>query len=119
MELGFDTMLYSNFGNEIVMRAISNVHAGRRFHTPDLYCGNLFSPHLRGLAVIFLQVPALLSQEKINYLSSQLDFLPRAFGIILSNLRALNPNLVLIFDNHLTVLRYENPILKIYVFAKS
>jgi len=36
MEHRFDVMLCSNLGNEILMRAISNVHAGRRFSTPGV-----------------------------------------------------------------------------------
>jgi len=38
IELRFDTMLYSNLGTtKILMRAISNIHAGRRFSSPGLY----------------------------------------------------------------------------------
>jgi len=34
MELRFDAILYSNLSNGILMRTISNVHAGRRFPPP-------------------------------------------------------------------------------------
>jgi len=36
MELRFDVILYFKLGNEILIRAISDVHAGRRFPTPVL-----------------------------------------------------------------------------------
>jgi len=36
MKLLFDTMIYSNLVTKILMRAISNVHAGRRFPTSVL-----------------------------------------------------------------------------------
>jgi len=36
MEFRFEAMLYSNLGSEILMRTISNVHAGRRFPTPAM-----------------------------------------------------------------------------------
>ena len=35
--LRLDKMLYDDLGNESLDRAISNVHAGRRFHTPALH----------------------------------------------------------------------------------
>jgi len=36
MELRFDAMLNSDLGNKNSDKAISNVHAGRRFPTPNL-----------------------------------------------------------------------------------
>jgi len=36
MELHFDAMLHTSWVTKILMRAISNVHAGRRFPTPAL-----------------------------------------------------------------------------------
>jgi len=36
MELRFEAMLYSTSVRKILMWAISNVHAGRRFPTPGL-----------------------------------------------------------------------------------
>jgi len=40
MELRFHAMLYSNLGNKYSdLRAIPNVHAGRRFTTPGLKQG--------------------------------------------------------------------------------
>jgi len=36
MELRFDEILSSNLVMKILMRAISNIHAGRRFPTPVL-----------------------------------------------------------------------------------
>jgi len=36
MELRFDAILLSKLGTKILMRAISNVHAGHRFPKPGL-----------------------------------------------------------------------------------
>jgi len=36
MELCFDAILYSKLGKELLIWAISNVHAGRRFPIPAL-----------------------------------------------------------------------------------
>ena len=41
MLLRLDKMLYYDLGNESLDRAISNVHAGRRFPTPALHVDSL------------------------------------------------------------------------------
>jgi len=63
MELRFDTMLYSNFGNENLMWAISNVYPGHKFPTPGLdHCFSTFllQRKLPQVFVLFMELYAMI-----------------------------------------------------------